>query len=131
MSFEQITYDVQNRIALITLNRPDQLNAWTVIMKDEIIRALGMAEEDDHVRVDLEIGAADVEAFRNLMPDALYERMGNSPRPLAERVQEFFQQDLVVASNTHFRKIINFNLYFLNISISFFEIQAAASNKEG
>jgi enoyl-CoA hydratase/carnithine racemase len=57
MNFEQITYDVQNRIALITLNRPDQLNAWTVTMKDEVIRALGRAEDDDNVRVVVVTGA--------------------------------------------------------------------------
>ena len=57
MNFEQITYDVQNRIALITLNRPDQLNAWTPTMKDELIRAMGMAEADDNVRVVVVTGA--------------------------------------------------------------------------
>lgn len=55
--------------------------------------------EDDHVRVVLEIGARDVNAFRNLMPDVLYEQLGNAPRPLAERVREFFQQDLVVLAD--------------------------------
>ena len=57
MNFKQITYDVQNRIALITLNRPDQLNAWTMTMKDELIRALGIAEADDNVRVVVVTGA--------------------------------------------------------------------------
>jgi len=57
MNFEQIIYEVQNRIALITLNRPDQLNAWTIAMKDEIIQALGLAEADDSVRVVVVTGA--------------------------------------------------------------------------
>ena len=57
MDFEQITYDVKNRIGLITLNRPDQLNAWTVTMKDEVIKALGLAEKDDDVRVVVVTGA--------------------------------------------------------------------------
>ena len=57
MNFEQITYEVQNRIALITLNRPDQLNAWTVTMKDEFITALGLADADDGVRVVVVTGA--------------------------------------------------------------------------
>ena len=57
MNFEQITYGVENRIALITLNRPDQLNAWTVTMKDEFIKALGLAEADDDVRVVVVTGA--------------------------------------------------------------------------
>ena len=57
MNFKQITFDVQNRIALITLNRPDQLNAWTVTMKDELIAALNLAESDDNVRVVVVTGA--------------------------------------------------------------------------
>lgn len=57
MNFEQIIYEVNNRIALITLNRPDQLNAWTVTMKDELIEALGIAEADDNVRVVVMTGA--------------------------------------------------------------------------
>ena len=57
MNFEQIIYEKKNRIVLITLNRPDQLNAWTVTMKDEVIRALGQAEADDDVRVVVVTGA--------------------------------------------------------------------------
>ena len=57
MNFEQITYEVQNRIALITLNRPDQLNAWTVTMMTELIKALGLADGDDNVRVVVVTGA--------------------------------------------------------------------------
>ena len=55
--------------------------------------------EDGHVRVELEIGAGDINAFRNLMPDALYERMGHVPRPLAERIDEFFKQDLLILAD--------------------------------
>jgi enoyl-CoA hydratase/carnithine racemase len=57
MNFEQITYEVQDRIALITLNRPDKLNAWTVTMMGELIEALGRAEGDDEVRVVVVTGA--------------------------------------------------------------------------
>jgi len=31
--------------------------------------------EDDHVRLELEIGSNDIASFRNLLPDALYERI--------------------------------------------------------
>ena len=41
----------------------------------------------------------DVAAFRNLMPDALYERMGNAPRPLAERIEAFFRSDLTILAD--------------------------------
>ena len=52
--------------------------------------------EEDHVLLEMEIGAADLEAFRNLMPDEIYEGLGNPPRPLAERYSEFLEQDLVL-----------------------------------
>ena len=31
-SFEQIQLSIEDRVALITLNRPDQMNTWTPIM---------------------------------------------------------------------------------------------------
>ena len=54
--------------------------------------------EDDQIRVELEIGLDDLPAFRNLMPDEIYEKMGNAPRPYAERLAEFFARDLVIAT---------------------------------
>ena len=52
--------------------------------------------EDDHIRLELEIGIADLEAFANLLPDALYERMGRNPEPLARRLPRFFREDFLV-----------------------------------
>jgi len=54
--------------------------------------------EADQIRVELEIGVQDLPAFRNLMPDEIYEKMGHAPRPYAERVAEFFSNDLVIAT---------------------------------
>jgi hypothetical protein len=52
--------------------------------------------EKDSIRVDLEIGLPDLSAFRNLLPDELYERLGNDPEPLAARLPRFFREDLVL-----------------------------------
>ncbi len=57
MKFEQILYKVNDRIALITLNRPDKLNAWTKVMADELVEAFEMADRDDQVRVVIVTGA--------------------------------------------------------------------------
>ena len=52
--------------------------------------------EEDHVRVELEIGAADVNAFRNLMPDKVYQDMGFGAEPFEQRIADFFNRDLAI-----------------------------------
>ena len=49
MSYEQITFEVDDPVAIITLNRPEQLNAWTQTMANEVRDAVGRAEADPHV----------------------------------------------------------------------------------
>jgi enoyl-CoA hydratase/carnithine racemase len=57
MDFQHIKYEVDGRIALITLNRPDNLNAWTIIMMNELIQSLDIADNDDTVRAIIVTGA--------------------------------------------------------------------------
>ncbi|TDJ40894.1 MAG: enoyl-CoA hydratase, partial [Gammaproteobacteria bacterium] len=57
MSYEQISYEVEERILTITLNRPEKLNAITLQMNNEIIDALDHADADDDVRVIIMTGA--------------------------------------------------------------------------
>jgi enoyl-CoA hydratase/carnithine racemase len=57
MSYEQILYDASDRVATITLNRPDKLNAWTAKMEEEVGAAIRAAAADDHVRVIVLTGA--------------------------------------------------------------------------
>jgi hypothetical protein len=52
--------------------------------------------DEGSVRVELEIGLADLEAFRDLMPDELYEGMGNEPEALSVRAERFFRQGLII-----------------------------------
>ena len=47
--FEQILYEVDDPVATITLNRPEQLNAWTARMGHEVAAAIGQAERDPAV----------------------------------------------------------------------------------
>ena len=73
--FEQIQYEIENRVALITLNRPDRLNAWTVTMMNELIEAFDMADKDDEVRVVIVTGAGrGFCAGADLAPDAFGSR---------------------------------------------------------
>ena len=50
MSFDQIRLDRHEGIALLTLNRPDRMNAFTGEMMQEIITALDECDADDGVR---------------------------------------------------------------------------------
>ena len=56
-AFEEITYEVADRIATITLNRPDKMNAFTHRMVHELVAALDEADADDEVRAVIVTGA--------------------------------------------------------------------------
>ncbi len=51
---------------------------------------------EDSIRVELEIGIRDLAAFRNLMPDEIYVKMGYEPEPFRERIELFFTEDLTI-----------------------------------
>jgi methylglutaconyl-CoA hydratase len=57
MTQSKILYQIEERIARITLNAPEQRNALTYAMVRELITALRQAEADDSVRVVLLSGA--------------------------------------------------------------------------
>ncbi len=57
MDYTQITYSVDDHVATITLNRPEQLNAFTGTMMREIIDAFDQVDADDDVRVVIVTGA--------------------------------------------------------------------------
>ena len=54
---QETLYNVANRVATITLNRPDKLNAWTALMESEVRSHMENAEQDDEVRVIILTGA--------------------------------------------------------------------------
>lgn len=57
MSYECITYAVADRIAHITLNRPEKRNALSPQLRRELVAALKVAEADDDVSIVLLAGA--------------------------------------------------------------------------
>jgi len=73
MSYEQILYDIHERVATITMHRPDRLNAWTPRMGHELYAAFQEAGADTNVRAIVITGAgrgycagADMESLRSL-----------------------------------------------------------------
>jgi enoyl-CoA hydratase/carnithine racemase len=78
VTFEHILYDVSDRIATITLNRPDRMNAWTAIMERDVRQAMEAGANDDNVRVIVLTGAgrgfcagADMEALKGIDPNEI------------------------------------------------------------
>ncbi len=59
MSYTQISYDVQGPVALVTLDRPAKMNAFTRTMMAEIIDAMDEADGDDRVRAVVFTGSGD------------------------------------------------------------------------
>ena len=84
-----LLYEVSDRSATITLNRPDKLNAFTGPMIDAWAGALAEAQRDDQVNVVVVTGAGrafcaggDVKAMHEA-------KEGQRQRPLAEKVAPF------------------------------------------
>jgi len=50
VTYETLRYATEGGVAVITLNRPDKLNAFTVQMMDEMLHALDRVDADDAVR---------------------------------------------------------------------------------
>ena len=57
MNYQTIRYDLNEGLLTITLNRPEQLNAFTKEMAEELVDAFGRASTDDTVRAVIVTGA--------------------------------------------------------------------------
>src|SRR5258708_31015973 len=75
VSYQHILYEVSEKIATITVHRPDRMNAWTPIMERDVRDAMEAAAADDDVRVIVLTGSgrafcagADMESLKGLDP---------------------------------------------------------------
>ena len=57
MNYTTLDYTVDNKVLRLTLNRPDQMNAFTTTMGKELVHAFRRASEDDTVSVIVVSGA--------------------------------------------------------------------------
>lgn len=102
-SYETIIWDVRDRVATITLNRPDRMNAMNQTLKDELREAWRRVKADPDVWCAIITGAgkgfssgADVDSLaggRFDRPDrwqelALIENIVNLPTPRRQRVHK-------------------------------------------
>lgn len=59
MGYSQIDLQVSEKIATITLNRPEKLNAYTRTMMDEMVDAMDRIDADDDIRAVIFTGAGE------------------------------------------------------------------------
>jgi enoyl-CoA hydratase/carnithine racemase len=88
VTYEQIVYEQRGDVAVITLNRPDKLNAWTPLMSLEMQQAIEAAGADRSVGAVVLTGAgrgfcagADISAVF----DAQLQGDQNASKPLSTR----------------------------------------------
>lgn len=79
--YEDLIYEVKGRVAVLTLNRPDKLNAWTAAMERSVKRAMATAVSDDAVRAIVVTGAgrgfcagADMGLLQQIRPETWEDR---------------------------------------------------------
>ncbi|WP_322107013.1 enoyl-CoA hydratase [Paraburkholderia sp. J41] len=79
--FSQIGYSVENAVAVITLDRPERLNALTKVLEAELREAIARADRDDTVRAVVLTGAGrafcagmDMEELEVLPPGDIREQ---------------------------------------------------------
>jgi enoyl-CoA hydratase/carnithine racemase len=96
---QEILYDVSGRVATITLNRPNKLNAWTRVMEQEVREAMERAAGSEDVRAIVLTGSgrgfcagADISLLNDIVqrgPDP--DSMAALPvRPLGENMRPDF-----------------------------------------
>ena len=78
------------------LLRPDALVITRAMLASTIAE---IWVEQDSVVVEFEIGPGDIEAFRNLLPDELFARLGYAPEPWIDRLLMFVREDFTVRAD--------------------------------
>jgi enoyl-CoA hydratase/carnithine racemase len=76
---EFLLKDVDEGVALLTLNRPGRMNAWTAAMEDEYFTALEQCARDSHVRAIVVTGAGRAFCAGADMQDL--QALGNGSEP--------------------------------------------------
>jgi hypothetical protein len=69
------------------------------LVQSQALNASSIAQyyiDERGVTLELEIGLSSLQAFRNLMPDAVFRDMGFGDAPLAERLELFFTSDMAI-----------------------------------
>lgn len=123
MNFENILVEKENRIAIVTINRPSKLNALNKITINELHEALKRLVDDNEIRVIILTGSgekafvagADISEFANFDSsqgaelaakgqELLFNFIQNLPKPVIAAVNGFaLGGGLELAMSAHFR----------------------------
>src|SRR6188768_368489 len=99
MTFEHILYNVAERVATITLNRPEKRNALNGAMVAELQQAFQLAGQDLNVKViilkatgEAFCAGADLEYLQQLQKNTRAENLADS-RTLMQLMQQIYYHD--------------------------------------
>lgn len=97
--YKEITLEIKNNIAVVTLNRPDKMNAVTIQMRNDLKQALDEMESNDDVRVAIITGANHVFSVGgdrdSLATDSplkgleVVERLANFKKPIIAAIERY------------------------------------------
>lgn len=80
MAFKTVIYEKRDRVAWVTLNRPDKLNAYNVEMRDDLFEVLSAIHEDPEARAMVLAGAG-----TSFSTGGDVSEFGQAPSPTAAR----------------------------------------------
>ena len=93
MELEHLTYDVADQVAIITLNRPETLNALTPSMRQGMLDSIEAADKNGEVRVIIITGAGrgfcsggDVKAMNEARKSGQSNELAERIAPLRDKV---------------------------------------------
>jgi enoyl-CoA hydratase/carnithine racemase len=102
VSFTEVDYKTTGHVAIVTLNRPESLNAWTSVMGNEVRQAMRKATDEANVRVIVLTGAgrgfcagADMKRLSNISSAGRLDE--KPPAPFDTNARKDFQR-----TNTYF-----------------------------
>ena len=86
-------------IGVVASNRPVHADALVTIRAMQASTIVEIFIAEDQIRVEMEIGVADLDSFANMLPDELYERVTGRTQPREERLRTFFESDWLVRAD--------------------------------